>query len=147
MNKHNIIGSDSNIYDNFKPANNIIINTFINNTSINNINIKNINIKKEKECFKIYLDDIKKNYYKLLYDIENINNMLTDIEKYDNLNINNVYNIVDKHLFNLKSCLLNINISINTLSTNIKNNIINLNKTTDLLLVKHNHKNCCCLLI
>lgn len=143
MNKNNIINSDSNIYDNFKPSDNIIINTSINNTN----NINNINIKKQKECFKIYLNDIKQNYYKLLYDIENINNMLTDINKYDNLNIINIHNIVDKHLFNLKSCLLNINISINTLYTNIKNDIINLNKTTDLLLVKHNNKNCCCLLI
>ena len=142
------------INHNFKPNNNIIITNHINttNNNINNLNINNINnqftIKTYKDNIKVSLNDIKKIYYKLLNDIDNINNMLNDIQQYNNLDINNISTIVNKHLLNLKTCLLNFNKSINILYTDFSNNISELNKTTDLLLVNKNKPDdCCCLLI
>ena len=148
MDNNNIINSK--LSNTFKPNNNIIINNHINNTNnINNHIIDNqFNIKTYKENIKLTLNDIKKIYYKLLDDIDNINNMLNDIEQYNSLDITNISNIVNKHLLNLKSCLLKFDKSINVLYTDFSNNISDLNKTTDLLLVNKNKTDdCCCLLI
>lgn len=152
-----IINLDTN--NNFKPNNNIIINNHINTTNnninnpiINNPIINNIdnisNVKTYKDNIKVSLNDIKKIYYKLLNDIHNINNMLNDIKQYNSLDITNISIIVNKHLLNLKKCLLNFDKSINILCSDFSNNISELNKTTDLLLVNKNKSDdCCCLLI
>ena len=147
-----IINLDTN--DNFKPNNNIIITNHINitNNNINNPIINNIdnqfNIKTYKDNIKVTLNDIKKIYYKLLNDIDNINNMLNDIQKYNSLDITNISTIVNKHLLNLKTRLQDFNKSINSVYTDFYNNILELNKTTDLLLVNKNKADdCCCLLI
>ena len=140
--KNNIIYLD--IPSNFQPNNNIIINTH-NNTHINNTHI---NIKIHKENIKTSLYNIKTKYYKLLTDIDNVNSMLIDLKQYNNLDITNISDVVNKHLLDLKSCLINFNNSINELHTNLNNNIINLDKTTNLLVVnKNKDENCCCLLI
>ena len=143
-----------NTNNNFKPNNNIIITNHINttNNNINNPIINNIdnqfNVKTYKDNIKVSLNDIKKMYYKLLNDIDNINNMLNDIQQYSSLDITNISTIVNKHLLNLKKCLLNFNKSINLLYNDFSNNILELNKTTDLLLVNKNKpEHCCCLLI
>ena len=147
-----IINLDTN--DNFKPNNNIIITNHINttNNNINNPIINNIDnqfsVKTYKDNIKVTLNDIKKIYYKLLNDIDNINNMLNDIQKYNTLDITNISTIVNKHLLNLKTCLLDFNKSINSVYTDFYNNILELNKTTDLFLVNKNKADdCCCLLI
>ena len=146
MDSNNIINLKS--YDSFTPNNNIIINNHINNTNINNNIIDNqFNIKTYKDNIKISLTDIKKNYYKLLDDIDKINNMLNDIQLYNSLDITNISTIVNKHLLNLKSCLLDFNKSINILCTDFNNNISDLNKTTDLLLVNKNKPDKCCWLL
>ena len=148
MDTNNIINLK--ICDDFKSTNNIIIDNHISNTYNINTNIldNHFNIKTYKDNIKMSLNDIKKIYYKLLDDIDNVNIMLIDIQQYNSLDITNINTIVNKHLLNLKKCLLNFNKSINILYTDFSNNISELNKTTDLLLVNENKPdNCCCLLI
>lgn len=153
---YNIPNSNyNNSLNNNNISNNLLINNMINfnysnSINYNSSNLINNNIKTYKDSIDFTFKNIKINYNKLLNDINNLDNMIIDLKKYqnNNIDISNISHILDKHIFNLKLCLSNFNKDLTNIYSNLDNNIIILNKTTDLIINNNKKKNkCWCFLI
>ena len=110
----------------------------------------NISLKLYNKNIKVNIDEISNNYKLIIVILNNLENMLFDLNKYKNNNINtdNIEFILNQQINNIKETIIDLYNQLNTTNFNFKNKFDEIKKKSNLILnSKEIDKNCCCNLI
>jgi len=110
----------------------------------------NISLKLYNKNIKVNIDEISNNYKLIMVILNNLENMLFDLNKYKNNNINtdNIEFILNQQIYNIKETIIDLYNQLNTTNFNFKNKFDEIKKNSNLILnSKEIDKNCCCNLI
>ena len=110
----------------------------------------NISLKLYNKNIKLNIDDISNNFKLINLILTDLENMLLDLNKYknNNINIDNIEFILKQQIHNIKEIIIDLYNQLNTTNFNLKQKYDEIKKKSNLILSsKKSNKLCCCDLI